>query len=54
MIYTELMGMLHKNLLYKLCESIESEDVDLILRKSSGHQLESPPDLELLLITLDR
>jgi len=38
----------------KLCESLESEDVDLILRKSSGHQLESPPDLELLLITLDR
>eukprot|EP00088_Acartia_fossae_P044239 TRINITY_DN4690_c0_g1_i10.p1 TRINITY_DN4690_c0_g1~~TRINITY_DN4690_c0_g1_i10.p1 ORF type:complete len:293 (-),score=50.21 TRINITY_DN4690_c0_g1_i10:619-1497(-) len=38
----------------KLCESLESDDVDLIYRKASGHQLESPPDLELLLITLDR
>jgi len=38
----------------KLCQSLESGDVDLIYRKSSGHQLESPPDLELLLITLDR
>lgn len=38
----------------KLCKSLASEDVDLIYRKSSHHQLESPPDLELLLITLDR
>lgn len=38
----------------KLVESLKSEDVDLIYRKTSCHQLESPPDLELFLITLDR
>jgi len=38
----------------QLCKSIVSDDVDLIYRKNSEHQLESPPDLELFLITLDR
>lgn len=38
----------------QLCKSLVSEDVDLIFRKTSTHQLESPPDLELFLITLDR
>jgi len=38
----------------QLCGSLLSEDVDLIYRKSSSHQMESPPDLELFLITLDR
>jgi len=38
----------------QLCQSLGSDDVDLIYRKGSCHQLESPPDLELLLITLDR
>lgn len=38
----------------KLTRSLTSEDVDLIYRKSSAHQLETPPDLELFLITLDR
>jgi len=38
----------------QLCKSLVSDDVDLIYRKSSEHQLESPPDLELFLITLDR
>jgi len=38
----------------KLCKSLDSDDVDLIYRKASDHQLESPPDLELFLITLDR
>lgn len=38
----------------KLCKSMESDDVDLVYRKNSDHQLESPPDLELFLITLDR
>lgn len=38
----------------QLCKSLVSDDVDLIYRKNSEHQLESPPDLELFLITLDR
>ena len=38
----------------QLCRSLASDDVDLIYRKNSEHQLESPPDLELFLITLDR
>jgi hypothetical protein len=38
----------------QLTKSFTSEDVDLIYRKNSAHQLESPPDLELFLITLDR
>jgi len=38
----------------RLCLSLNSQDVDLVYRKSSQHQLESPPDLELFLITLDR
>jgi len=38
----------------KLCDSLASEDVDVIFRKTSGHQLESPPDLVLFHITLDR
>ena len=38
----------------KLCSRLVSDDVDLIYRKNSEHQLESPPDLELFLITLDR
>lgn len=38
----------------QLCKSLVSEDVDLIYRKNSQHQLDSPPDLELFLITLDR
>lgn len=38
----------------KLCKILESDDVDLVYRKTSDHQLESPPDLELFLITLDR
>jgi hypothetical protein len=38
----------------QLTKSFRSEDVDLIYRKSSAHQLETPPDLELFLITLDR
>jgi alpha-beta hydrolase superfamily lysophospholipase len=38
----------------QLCMSLKSEDVDLIYRKESTHQLESPPDLELFLTTLDR
>ena len=37
-----------------LVKAITSDDVDLIYRKNSDHQLESPPDLELFLITLDR
>jgi len=45
---------IHPEQSMKLVESLESEDVDLIYRKSSCHQLESPPDLELFLITLDR
>ena len=45
----------HINLeIFKLCLSLASEDVDLIYRKNSTHQLESPPDLELFLTTLDR
>ena len=45
----------HFNLeIFKLCLSLASEDVDLIYRKNSTHQLESPPDLELFLTTLDR
>uniref|UniRef100_A0A0K2V7I7 Serine aminopeptidase S33 domain-containing protein n=1 Tax=Lepeophtheirus salmonis TaxID=72036 RepID=A0A0K2V7I7_LEPSM len=38
----------------KLCSAIQSEDVDLIYRKNSTHEMESPPDLELILTTLDR
>jgi pimeloyl-ACP methyl ester carboxylesterase len=38
----------------KLCRSLVSDDVDLIYRKESDHQLEQAPDLELFLITLDR
>ena len=38
----------------QLCTSLVSDDVDLIYRKNSEHMLESPPDLELFLITLDR
>jgi len=38
----------------RLCRSLGSDDVDLVYRKSSEHTLESPPDLELFLITLDR
>merc|ERR1712096_385301 len=38
----------------QLCKSIVSDDIDLIYRKNSEHQLESPPDLELFLVTLDR
>ena len=38
----------------QLCRSLGSDDVDLVYRKSSEHTLESPPDLELFLITLDR
>jgi len=40
--------------LLKLTKALASDDVDLIYRKGSEHQLESPPDLELFLITLDR
>merc|ERR1712029_1316015 len=40
--------------LLKLTKALASDDVDLIYRKASEHQLESPPDLELFLITLDR
>jgi len=38
----------------KLCESLASDDVDVILRKTSCHQQDSPPDLVLFHITLDR
>jgi len=38
----------------RLCGSLGSGDVDLVYRKCGEHQLESPPDLELFLITLDR
>jgi len=37
-----------------LAKSIKSEDVDLIYRKDSDHKLETPRDLELFLVTLDR
>jgi len=45
---------IHPEQSMKLVESLVSDDVDLIYRKNSCHQLESPPDLELFLITLDR
>jgi len=38
----------------KLCESLASEDVDVIYRKTGSHQLESPHDLVLFHTTLDR
>jgi len=38
----------------QLCAALRSDDVDLVYRKNSQHQLDSPPDLELFLITLDR
>jgi len=38
----------------KLARCLESEDVDIILRKSGDHQMEQPTDLELALVTLDR
>jgi abhydrolase domain-containing protein 10 len=38
----------------KLSNVLESEDVDLILRKTGDHQMEQPTDLELILVTLDR
>eukprot|EP00096_Caligus_rogercresseyi_P006348 TRINITY_DN22719_c0_g1_i1.p1 TRINITY_DN22719_c0_g1~~TRINITY_DN22719_c0_g1_i1.p1 ORF type:complete len:283 (-),score=88.44 TRINITY_DN22719_c0_g1_i1:180-1028(-) len=37
-----------------LCHAFQSKDVDLIYRKNSSHEMESPPDLELILTTLDR
>lgn len=37
-----------------LAKSLQSDDIDIVYRKSSDHQLESPPDLELFLVTLDR
>lgn len=38
----------------KLANTIKSDDVDVIFRKNSDHQLETPVDLELFLVTLDR
>jgi len=38
----------------QLCNSLQSEDVDIIYRKNSDHMLETPRDLELFLVTLDR
>ena len=37
-----------------LCQSIVSNDVDLIIRKNGPHQLEQPMDIEIFLNTLDR
>ena len=37
-----------------LSQSITSDDVDLIYRKTGRHQLEQPPDIELFINTLDR
>lgn len=37
-----------------LTNALESQDVDLIYRKSSVHQAVSPPDIELILNTIDR
>jgi len=38
----------------QLSASFASDDVDLIYRKNSEHELESAQDLELFLVTLDR
>lgn len=38
----------------KLTRLLPAEDVDLVLRKTSDHQMEQPTDLELMLVTLDR
>jgi len=38
----------------QLANSLQSEDVDIVFRKNSDHQLEEPSDLELFLVILDR
>jgi hypothetical protein len=38
----------------KLCQALESDDVDIIFRKNGLHRAETLPDLELVLNTLDR
>lgn len=38
----------------QLCKMLRSKEVDLIYRKDGPHQLDSPPDIELFLNTLDR
>lgn len=47
-------GVISPNLSMQLGTSLQSEDVDIIYRKNSDHQLENPRDLELFLVTLDR
>lgn len=37
-----------------LCQSLKSDDVDVIFRKNGPHQLEQPIDIEIFLNTLDR
>lgn len=37
-----------------LLNAMETPDVDLIYRKGTGHQAEEPPDIELVLNTMDR
>lgn len=37
-----------------LCQSIVSDDVDIIFRKNGPHQLEQPIDIEIFLNILDR
>ena len=37
-----------------LCQSLVSNDVDVIFRKNGPHQLEQPVDIEIFLNTLDR
>ena len=38
----------------ELLHAIETPDVDLIYRKGAGHQAEEPPDIEMILNTMDR
>lgn len=37
-----------------LCQSLVSNDVDVIFRKNGPHQLDQPVDIEIFLNTLDR
>lgn len=39
---------------FRLSTALTSKDVDLIYRKTAVHQLDTPPDIELFLNTLDR
>ena len=38
----------------ELLHAIETPDVDLTYRKDAGHQAEEPPDIEMILNTMDR